>query len=117
MTIINQDLTQVGFHEATLAGISQSGDTVTLALDDVCTADTQRAVKVDIINVRAILRENVAVEHFLMEKKYGEVLTLREENGQVFLVVDWDDFTAKVQNTVVYVFTGENVILRLRSLV
>jgi hypothetical protein len=113
MTTDDQDLTQVSFHEATIVGLSRNGSTVTLALDDVYIAGVQRAAKVVIEGVNATLRDGSPIDGLHMEKEDGEILTLRRESGEVILAVEWNDFAAKSQETVVYSLLGQKIELRI----
>jgi hypothetical protein len=61
--------------------------------------------------VRSILRDGLPVEELRMEEKDGEILTLREQNGDVRLVVEWNDFAAKRQHTAVYDLIGGTIAL------
>jgi hypothetical protein len=114
MTAIDQDLTKASFHEATLTGISRKGSTVNLTLDDVHVASIQSAAVAEIEGVSAILRDGLPVDCIDMEAADGEILTLRREGGQIVLAVEWNDFAAKSQETVVYSLLGQKIELRIK---
>jgi hypothetical protein len=102
MTTNHQDLTQVSFHEATIVDIFRNGSTVNLTLDDVCIAGVQMAAQVVIEGVSATLRDGSPVDVIRMEKADSEILTLRREGGEIKLAVQWNDFAANNQGTVVH---------------
>jgi hypothetical protein len=110
MTTSHQDLNQVSFHEATIVDIFRNGSTVNLALDDVCIAGVHRALQVVIEGVSATLRDGSPVDGIRMEKADGEILTLRSEGGEITLAVQWNDFAAKNQETVVYSLLGLRIL-------
>ena len=107
------DMTQISFHEATLTGIVRRGSTVSLTLEDVFVAGVQRAAEVSVEGVDAVLRDDVPLSDLRMEKEDGEILTLREEDGQVLLIIEWNDFAAKSQEMAVYTLNGPNIALRV----
>jgi hypothetical protein len=109
------DLTQVSFHDTTLVGISGEGSTVTLALDDVRIAGVQRVAEVVIEGVGAVLRDGSPVDGLHMEKADAEILTLRKEGKRILLAVQWNDFAAKRQETVVYSLLGQAIALRVKA--
>ena len=113
MTTNDQDLTQVSFHEATVVGLFRNGSTVTLTLDDVYIAGVQRPAKVVIEGVSVTLRDGSPVDGLHMEKEDGEILTLRREGSEVKLAVEWNDFAAKSQETVVYSLLGQKIEMRI----
>lgn len=117
MTITEQDLTHISFHEATLTDIVRRGSTVSLTLEDVSVADVQMAAKVTVEGVVTVSRDRIPVVHLQMEEEDGEILTLRKENNQVFLAVEWNSFSSKRQKTVVYTLDGPQVTLRITSFV
>ena len=111
MVMINPALEILSFHDATLAGLSQTGDVVNLALDDVSDLESLIAVEVTVNGVRDILRNGSPVDHLWMEKDDGEVLTLREQDNEVVFVVQWNDFVTRDHETVVYSFPGAKIAL------
>jgi len=52
-----------------------------------------------------------------MEKEDGEILTLRREGSEVKLAVEWNDFAAKSQETVVYSLLGQKIEMRIDPIV
>ena len=115
MTYDEPDSTQISFHEATLTGIIRAVSTVSLTLEDVLVADARRSAEVAIEGVNRVLRNGVPIVDLRMEMEDGEVLTLFEESGQVVFALEWNDFKTGRQETVVYVFEGSNVVLRIIS--
>jgi hypothetical protein len=113
MTIVEPDPNQISFHDVGLIGIVHAGSTVTLVLEDVRMAGVQMAAQVAIDGVNTILRNGLPVSDLRMEKKDGEVLTLRKENGQISLVIQWDDFIAKTHEVVAYTLGGAKLALRV----
>jgi hypothetical protein len=113
MTIAEPDPTRISFHDAGLIGITHAGSTVTLALEDVRIADVPRAAEVTIYGVDTIIRNGLPIPDLRMEKKVGEILTLRKENGRVSLAIQWDDFIAKTHEVVAYTLDGPKVALRI----
>jgi hypothetical protein len=113
MTNFDQDLTQISFHEASIAGILRKESTVKLDLEDVFIAGIQKAAEVEIEGVSAVLRDGLPIDDFHMETEDGEILTLRKEDGQFALAVQWNDFAAKSQHTVVYNLIGPKIVLRI----
>jgi hypothetical protein len=113
MTIPDPDLNQVSFHEAGLVGIIHSGGIVTLALEDVRFGNIPRAAEVTVEGVVSILRNGQPILDLRMEEKDGEVLTLRKEQGQVLLAIQWDDFVAKSHEVVAYTLDGPKLTLRV----
>jgi len=103
MTSAEPDLTQVSFHEAGLMGVVHTGNVVTLALEEVRIAGIPRSVEVKIERVNSIFRNGMSIPNFRMEKKDGEILTLRKEDGQILLAIQWDDFIAKNHEVIAYV--------------
>jgi hypothetical protein len=113
MTIAEPDPTRISFHDVGIIGIVRAGSVVTLVLEDVSIAGAQMAAEVKIDGVNTILRNGLPVSDLRMEKKDGEVLTLREENGQILLAIQWDDFVAKTHEVVSYRLGGPTVRLRV----
>ena len=113
MTIAESDLTSISFHDAGLMGIIHAGSIVTLSLEDVLIDGVQMEAEVTIDGADTILRNGLPVPDIRMEKKDGELLTLRKENGQVLIAVQWDDFIAKTHEVVAYTLGGPEVVLRV----
>ena len=111
MTIAEPDLTQISFHDVGLMGIVHAGSIVTLALEDVRINGVQMAAVVTIDGVNIILRNGLPISDLPMEKKDGEILSLRKENGQILLAIQWDDFIAKTHEVVAYTLGGPKVAL------
>ena len=109
MTIAEPDLTKISFHDVGLMGIVHSGSIVTLTLEDVRIAGVQTAAEVTIDGVNTILRNGLPLSDLRMEQKDGEVLSLRKENGQILLAIQWDDFIAKTHEVVAYTLGGPKV--------
>lgn len=102
MIMIEQDPTHISFYEATLTSIAHKNSSVGLSLEDVHVADAQRNVEIVVEGIDAVLRDGLPVADLRIEMEDGEVLTLRQEGGQVLLAVEWNDFSARRQETVVY---------------
>ena len=117
MTTTEQDLTHISFHEATLIDIVRRGSTVSLTLEDVCVADVQKSAKVIVEGVVTVLRDGLPVVDLQMEESDGEILTLRKEENQIFLAIEWNNFTVNKQETVVYTFDGSQIMLRFTPFV
>lgn len=115
MTKANPAQAQASLHEATLAGISQRGDTIDLKLDDVAVGDARVPASVTINGVQRILREGSPVETVSMEAQDGEVLSLRQEGDRVLFVVQWNDFAAKRETIVTYALLGGRLVLRVAA--
>lgn len=113
MTNAEADLTQISFHDASLLGIVHTGSVLTLALEGVLIGEVLTAAEVIVDGVSALLRNGSPLSHFQMEKKNGEILTLREENGQILLAIQWDDFIAKTHEIVAYTLNGPNIALHV----
>lgn len=111
MAITNQN--QISFHESTLVSISQFNDKIKLSLDDVLVCDARMPKDVYIENINSISKNNVSVRSVSMEEEDGEVLNIYQQDEDVVLVVQWNNFFKKTQNTVVYKFCGEKVVLRV----
>ncbi len=115
MTVIEQDLTQISFHEATLTGIAREGSTVSLTLEDVLISGTPITVEVTVSGVTSVIRDGTPVPGLRMETGDGEVLSLHKGKGQVLLALEWNDFATQSQHTVVYLFKGRNINLLVVS--
>lgn len=107
------DAAQISFHEATLTGIVRQDSVVTLSLEGVFVAGDHRDAEVMVEGVDAVLRDGVPIAGLHMEKEDGEILTLREEGGQVLLIIEWNDFAAKSQEMAVYTLNGPNISLKV----
>jgi hypothetical protein len=100
---------QLSFHEATITGIARRGNVVTLTLDDALLTGSRGPAEVTIAGVRNIQRDGLPVAALSMEEKDGEILTLREQDGGVRLVVEWNDFATRRQHIVVYDLIGGTI--------
>ena len=109
----DSDFTQISFHEAGLVGLSHVDHTVNLELEGVFVAGVLKAAEVSIEKVTSVVRNELPISHFRMEKRDAEVLTIREENDHVAIAVQWDDYAAKTHEVVAYILNGPNVELRV----
>lgn len=104
--LVDQILTEVGFHEATIVALSHAKGEIRLRLERVSTPDGTRNLEVVIDGVRSVLRDGVLIEELRLEREDGEILALREATDGVVFAVEWNDFSAKTQETVVYDLVG-----------
>lgn len=111
MAITNQN--QVSFHEATLVAISRSKGRISLSLEDVLIFGTRTSVDVSINNVDVVLRNDLVVESVEMEEDDGEVLGILQQEGQIVLIVQWNNFSDKTRSIVTYKFCGERVVVHV----
>lgn len=95
----NRDLSHL--HDCTLSGLSQNGASVYIDVLDI-PAPGPKTARVSVEGVRGLLRNGQTVSHLSMEAEDGEVLEVSEEDGSVILTIQWNDFTAKHHDIVVY---------------
>lgn len=111
------DQTPIRFHEASLTGIVRRGTSVELDLVEVRIDNIPKNVKVTVDGVSSVLRDGLPVSDLAMEQEDGEVLSLRKEDGQVVLAVEWNDFAARLQRTVVYLLRGSNIAMYIAPVI
>ena len=105
------DLRETSFHDSGLLDLNQTGNTITLTLENVLVGDSQKNVQVKIAGVDKIVRNGDPIDELRMEKESGEVLTLRQEGKQVSLVIQWDDFKARTHEVIAYTLGGPDISL------
>lgn len=107
------DLAQVSLHDSSLVGVSHSGPTITLALEDVSVGDSQSSMDVAISGIDAILRDGLPIHNLQMETADGEIVQLSQQGRTVTLIIRWHTYAPKSHKTVFYSLAG--VDLRLRA--
>ena len=115
MTDTELDLALISFHDVGLVGIVHTGSVVTFTLQDVLIGGMPKAAEVTVDGVSTVLRNGLSAPDIRMETKDGEVLTLREEDGQILLAIQWDDFVARTHEVVAYTLNGPKITLRITS--
>ena len=106
------NLTQVSFHDSSLIGVSRSGPTITLALEDVNASDSQSSINVAISGADAILQDGLPIHDLQMETADGEIVQLSEESRTVTLIIRWHRYAPKSHRTAVYTLSGPNLQLQ-----
>ena len=103
--------TQVSFHDSSLVGVSHNGPTITLALEDVGTSNSQLSMDVVISGVTAILRDGLPIHDLGMETADGEIVELSQEGRTVTLIIRWHRYAPKSHKTAVYSLAGADLRL------
>lgn len=104
------DLSQLSFHDATIAGIRRRGSDVSLDIEDIAVDDKLYRGTVILRKVRRITRNEKVVSDLGMETPDGQILRLSvPTSGHIGLVVQWNDFEKKTQFVTAYEFTSEAI--------
>ncbi len=109
------DLTQISFHDSSLVGVSRSGPTITLALEDVNVSDSQSSMDVAISGADTILQDGLPIHDLQMETADGEIVQLSQESRTVTLVIRWHRYAPKSHRTAVYSLSGADLRLQAES--
>ncbi len=89
------------FHEAEVTRFESSldGKRITLEAVDVFVDGVNTKCRIEAQNVKEILRDDVAVNHVILEANSSEILVVRGDRSPLFLLVQWEDFQQKVSYT------------------
>lgn len=101
------------FHEATIRDVRQRDRTLLVSVEEAKINGVSCAVEVQFSGIQRIIRDSVDTVNFLMEQPDGEILTfsLNESGGE--LVIEWNDFMAKLSEVHSYEISCERVMVRI----
>lgn len=102
---------KVSFHDSTLVSLTHNGDEVSLLLDDVWWSDHTGPAAVILHGVSQVTRNSAKVQRLDMETRDAEILTLRQDNAAVTLVISWNELSSAHSNIVTYVLEGARLEL------
>jgi hypothetical protein len=103
----------LGFHEATILGMSRTEDAIVVALDGVRTADGPRRCEAVFHGVRSVEADGAPYDDLRMEAEDGELLALNQEQDATTLIVEWNDFSKQSSFTMVYRIRARELIFEI----
>ena len=103
----------LSFHEATLVGVKNTGQTIGILLEGVHLGPEVRNASVWCTGVRQIIRDGVPVDSFNMESDDGEIIALERTRESLRLIVEWNDFEHHRRRTRSYVIVCDSASVEM----
>ncbi len=96
----------LSFHEASVISVAGESTAFRVELELAPESTPHASVALDFHGVSSMMRDDVPVSAFRMERDDGEVLTLERAGNGFLMIVEWHDFNPVVRHTSVWRWGG-----------
>ena len=102
------------FHDSTLRSVtSDTESTIRMRCEDVFVRDANQTVDLLIEGVHDLTEDDRPRAKLVMEKPEGEILTFKEKDGWLDLIVNWIDYKTHTSEIKAYRFGYGNINFRV----
>jgi hypothetical protein len=92
------------FHDSTLKTVSSTPATIKMEFEDVVVDDCKKSAEMVFEGVHDLTEDGSPSPQLAMEMPDAEILTLKEKDGWVHLIVVWRDYEKRLSSTKAYRF-------------
>ncbi|MET1256554.1 hypothetical protein [Aliikangiella maris] len=102
-------INEFSFHESTVISFDGSSNKFTITLEDVKYQEMKVKVHLVVKHVTRLTVDDCETKTLSMPFTDGEVLSLEFEKEKLFILIEWNDFSAKTSKTHAYEIFGNEL--------